>query len=62
MRRILITGAGRGIGLGLVRRLVADGHQVYGTARSDAARAAILDAGAAGAVELDLEHLSLIHI
>lgn len=55
MRRILITGAGRGIGLGLVHRLVADGHQVYGTARSDAGRAAILNAGAAGTVDLDLE-------
>ncbi len=56
MRRILITGAGRGIGLGLVHRLVADGHQVYGTARSEQGRSAILAAGAAGAVDLDLEH------
>ncbi|MEM7093844.1 MAG: SDR family NAD(P)-dependent oxidoreductase [Actinomycetota bacterium] len=55
-RRILVTGAGRGIGLGLIRRLVADGHEVFGTARSDSGLAAARDAGAAAVFELDLEH------
>lgn len=38
-KRVLITGAGRGIGLELTRRFVADGHEVWGTARQPSPRA-----------------------
>lgn len=37
MRRILIVGAGRGIGLGLARRYLTDGWTVHATARTPAA-------------------------
>jgi NAD(P)-dependent dehydrogenase (short-subunit alcohol dehydrogenase family) len=52
-RRIVVTGAGRGIGLALVRHLVADGHRVVGTARDPVADA--LRATGAGVVELDVD-------
>ncbi|MGG7566637.1 SDR family NAD(P)-dependent oxidoreductase [Rhodovulum sp. DZ06] len=47
MATILITGAGRGIGLELARQAVARGDAVLGTARSAAGRAAIEALGAA---------------
>lgn len=53
-RRIVITGAGRGIGLGLVEQLAADGHEVWGTVRSDRAAEAALAAGAHRVERLDL--------
>lgn len=51
-RTILITGANRGIGLELARRLIADGHSVYGATRSNAPAFDAL--GGAGRVWLDL--------
>lgn len=53
-RRIVITGAGRGIGLGLAQRLCADGHQVWGTVRNLDAADDLRAAGAAGVLQLDL--------
>jgi NAD(P)-dependent dehydrogenase (short-subunit alcohol dehydrogenase family) len=46
-RRILVTGAGSGIGLATARLLVERGAWVMGAARSDASLAAIVAAGAA---------------
>ncbi len=51
-RRVLITGANRGIGLELARRLIAQGHLVWGATRSDAPAFDAL--GGAGHVRLDL--------
>lgn len=47
MSRILITGAGRGIGLALVKELMARGHQVFGSVRnSESARQLATEFGA----------------
>lgn len=59
-RRIVITGAGRGIGLGLARRLCADGHQVWGTVRNVDAADDLRAAGAAGVLQLDLADVASI--
>ena len=53
-RRIVVTGAGRGIGLGIAKRLLADGHEVWGTARNPDNAGELLDPGAAGCLELDV--------
>ena len=53
-RRIVVTGAGRGIGLGIAKRLLADGHEVWGTARKPESAAELVDAGAAGVLKLDI--------
>ncbi len=50
---VLITGANRGIGLELARQYVADGWQVFGTARRPAA-ADELQAAGATVVQLDV--------
>lgn len=52
-QRILVTGAGRGIGLELVRQAAARGDRVIGTARSDGAMALIEQTGAR-ALRLDV--------
>lgn len=52
-KRVLITGAGRGIGLELARRLIADGHEVWGTARQPSPRA-LSNLGPAGVLAMDL--------
>lgn len=52
-RRILLTGANRGIALELARQLIGQGHQVWGTARQ-AEPEAFLALEPAGAVQLDL--------
>jgi len=49
-RTALITGASRGIGLGIAERLVADGAQVVVTARKEAELAAAVDRLGAAAV------------
>ena len=59
-RRILVTGANRGIGLELVRAFAEQGHTVYGTARDPQSAGATTDAGAAGVFELDLANPSSI--
>lgn len=51
-RRVLITGANRGIGLELARVLIDRGHAVYGATRSDAPALEALNP--AGRVRLDL--------
>ena len=53
-RRIVVTGAGRGIGLGIAKRLIADGHEVWGTARHPESATELQDAGAAGVLRLDI--------
>lgn len=53
-RRIVVTGAGRGIGLGIAKRLLADGHEVWGTARHPENATELIAAGAAGVLRLDL--------
>lgn len=46
MSTILITGAGRGLGLELARQYAADGWQVLGTVRDDAAKKRLEEIGA----------------
>ena len=53
MPTILITGAGRGLGLELARQYAADGWQVFGTVRDDHGAAALGKLGAR-AVSLDV--------
>jgi NAD(P)-dependent dehydrogenase (short-subunit alcohol dehydrogenase family) len=53
-RRIVVTGAGRGIGLGIAKRLIADGHEVWGTARQPENATELVEAGAAGVLKLDI--------
>ncbi|HEX4556955.1 MAG TPA: SDR family NAD(P)-dependent oxidoreductase [Xanthobacteraceae bacterium] len=50
MRNVLVTGASRGLGLGIARRLAATGYSVIGVARqkSDQLTSAIAEAGRAG--------------
>ena len=45
MPSVLVTGAGRGIGLAITRHLGAAGWDVYATARSDSALADLAHAG-----------------
>lgn len=51
MASYLITGVSRGIGRALAGRLISDGHQAYGVARSIASVAGL---GLAGVAELEL--------
>lgn len=53
-RRIVVTGAGRGIGLGIAKKLIAEGHEVWGTARHPENATELKDAGAAGVLTLDV--------
>jgi NAD(P)-dependent dehydrogenase (short-subunit alcohol dehydrogenase family) len=53
-RRIVVTGAGRGIGFGIASRLIADGHEVWGTARNPDAATELAAAGPAGILALDI--------
>jgi 3-oxoacyl-[acyl-carrier protein] reductase len=50
MRNVMVTGASRGLGLGIARRLAAAGYSVIGVARkkSDPLTSAIEEAGGAG--------------
>ena len=53
-RRIVVTGAGRGIGLGIAKRLLAEGHEVWGTARHPENATELKALGAAGVLTLDI--------
>lgn len=53
-RRIVVTGAGRGIGLGIAKKLIAEGNEVWGTARRPEAATDLAEAGAAGILTLDI--------
>ncbi|HEX5613331.1 MAG TPA: SDR family NAD(P)-dependent oxidoreductase, partial [Burkholderiales bacterium] len=46
MPTVLITGAGRGLGLELVRQCAADGWNVLGTVRNEVSRKALQALGA----------------
>ncbi len=59
-RRIVVTGAGRGIGLGIAKKLIAEGHEVWGTARNPDSATELKDAGAAGVLKLDIGDTSSI--
>ncbi|MGU3292192.1 SDR family oxidoreductase [Williamsia sp. M5A3_1d] len=54
MPAVLVTGAGRGIGLATTERLAAAGWQVYAGARSDAHRAALGEIANVHPVRLDV--------
>ena len=51
---MVITGAGRGIGLGLAAQLAAEGNEVWGTVRNLDKADDLRAAGAAGVLQLDL--------
>jgi len=53
-RRIVVTGANRGIGLELVRAFVGLGHSVWGTARDPVAAEELAATGATGILPLDV--------
>ena len=52
--RVVVTGANRGIGLGLVRELMAGDHEVWATCRNPTEAAALSALSPAGIVSLDL--------
>ena len=52
--RAVVTGANRGIGLGLVRELVAAGHEVWAACRNPAEASDLTALAPAGLVALDL--------
>jgi len=53
-RRIVITGASRGIGLEMARILIGQGHAVYGAVRNPDGATDLQEAGPAGILQLDL--------
>ncbi len=53
-RRIVITGASRGIGLEMARILIGAGHTVYGAVRNPDGADALREAGPAGILQLDI--------
>jgi len=53
-QRIVVTGAGRGIGLGIAKKLITEGHEVWGTARNPDSATELAEAGAAGVLTLDV--------
>ncbi len=53
-RRIVITGANRGIGLEMARTLIDRGHAVFGAVRNPDAADALREAGPAGILRVDL--------
>lgn len=59
-RRIVITGANRGIGLEMAQLLIAEGHTVYGTARHPGRADALRQAEPAAILQLDLGDTSSV--
>ncbi len=53
-RRVVITGAGRGLGLEITRTLIAQGHTVYGAVRNIDGVEALRSLEPAAVLELDL--------
>ena len=53
-KRIVITGASRGIGLEMARILISQGHMVYGAVRNPEGAADLQEAGPEGILQLDI--------
>ena len=53
-KRIVITGASRGIGLEMARILINKGHTVYGAVRNPEGATDLQEAGPAGILQLDI--------
>ncbi len=62
MKTIVVSGPGRGLGLAISRRLVADGYFVVGVGRTNSSefKSLIATSGTAAFVEYDLEDLNQI--
>ena len=53
-KKIVITGASRGIGLEMARILIGKGHTVFGAVRNPDGASDLRDAGPAGILQLDI--------
>ncbi len=60
MRRVIVTGASRGLGLSITRRLVADGFHVVAVARKESEALHALRQESGGAVSFSMFDLSQI--
>lgn len=60
-KRIVITGASRGIGLEMARILIGQGHSVYGAVRNPDGATDLQAAGPAGILKLDIGDLGSIN-
>lgn len=59
-RRIVITGASRGIGLEMAKVLIGQGHAVYGAVRNPDGADALREAGPAGILKVDIGDLDSV--
>ena len=53
-KKIVITGASRGIGLEMARNLIGKGHTVFGAVRNPDGASELRDAGPTGILQLDI--------
>lgn len=60
-KRIVITGASRGIGLEMARILIGQGHSVYGAVRNPDGATDLQAAGPAGILKLDIGDMESIN-
>ncbi|MBU98034.1 MAG: SDR family oxidoreductase [Acidimicrobiaceae bacterium] len=60
-KRIVITGASRGIGLEMARILIGQGHSVYGAVRNPDGATDLQAAGPAGILKLDIGDIESIN-